>query len=397
MSGDQQHSQGLVPRLQNCAYTSQELQERRAWIEQVSGTTLKHIGSGSLPPEKMRGNIENPIGSVQMPLGLAGPLLIHGTDAKGTFYVPLATTEGALVKSYERGMAMLSRAGGVSTRVFRDENIICPVFQFEDCQSALAFSEFLANNEERIRRESEATTHHGKLLGCEPFMVGQEVHVRFRYSTGDAHGMNMIAKATDVACRWIIENSNAKSYLLFSGLSSEKRPSGSLMTTGKGKGVVATAEIPSKWIRLYLHTTPQEMCALWRRTVIGNMMANAIGYCGHFANGLAALFVACGQDVANLVNSAVGITDYEMTAAGDLRASVTLPSLTVATVGGGVDMGTSRECLEILHCSGENNACKFAEIAAATVLAGELSFAGALASGEFVAAHENYGRNRPDS
>ena len=218
----------------------------------------------------------------------------------------------------------------------------------------------------------------------------------FCYDTGDAHGMNMVAKAADAASRWIVEESAAKSYLLFSGLSSEKRPSGKLLGGGKGKGVTAAAEIPAKWIRLYLHTTPEELCSLWRRTVIGNMMANAIGYCGHFANGLTALFIACGQDVANVMNSAVGIQDFELTPSGDLHASITLPSLTVATVGGGVALGTSRECLELLGCFGAGKARRFAEIAAATLLAGELSFGAALASGEFVDAHEDYGRNRPE-
>ncbi|MFT4638077.1 MAG: hydroxymethylglutaryl-CoA reductase (NADPH) [Verrucomicrobiales bacterium] len=385
----------LIPRFQDRAYTAAEADDRRVWLEKISGVELKNIGASTIPVEDLRGNIENPIGSVQMPVGIAGPLLVKGEHSEGTYYVPLATTEGALVRSYERGMALLSRAGGATTHVFRDENQICPVFQFDHLGAAVEFCRFIEGHMDEIREAAEATTSHGKLLGCTPFMVGREVEVSFRFSTGDAHGMNMIAKAADAACRWIRDNSAAHSYSLFSGLSSEKRPSGRLLTAGKGKGVVAAAEIPAKWVRLYLHTTPREICDLWRRTVIGNMMANAVGYCGHYANGLSALFIACGQDVANVVNSAVGVTDYEVTASGDLYASVTLPSLTVGTVGGGVALGTSRECLDLLGCFGAGKARKFAEIAAATVLAGELSFAGALVSSEFVDAHENYGRNRP--
>ena len=386
----------LVPRLQDRAYTEQELADRRAWLEETTGASLKHLAANTIPAEALRGNIENPLGSVQMPVGVSGPLTIHGEYAQGTFYVPLATTEGALVRSYERGMALLTRAGGVTARVFRDENQICPVFHFDSLEAAAKFGRFLEENEERIRKEAEATTRHGKLLSCRPHPVGREVEVCLCFSTGDAHGMNMIAKAADAACRWIQENSDAYGYLLFSGLSSEKRPSGALMAGGKGKGVTAAAEIPARWIRLYLHTTPGAMCDLWRRTVTGNMMANAIGYCGHYANGLTALFIACGQDVANVVNSAVGITDYQLTETGDLFASVTLPALTVATVGGGTNLGTSRECLKVLGCHGSGKARKLAEIAAATLLAGELSFAAALCSGEFVDAHETYGRNRPE-
>ncbi|MFT5466245.1 MAG: hydroxymethylglutaryl-CoA reductase (NADPH) [Verrucomicrobiales bacterium] len=389
-------SKSLIPKFPGQAYTARELEQRLAWLEEVGDQKFEHINAGTIPAESMRGNIENPVGVVQMPLGIAGPLLMKGEHAEGVFFVPLATTEGALVSSYERGMALLSKAGGVHAHVFGDENQICPVFQLESVADVGKFCQFLKRNQKKIRDAAESTTSHGKLVSCTPFVIGREVEVSFRFSTGDAHGMNMVSKAADAACRFILGKSAAKNYLLFSGLSSEKRPSGKLLSGGKGKSVTAAAVIPAKWLKLYLHATPQEICDLWRKTVIGNMMANAIGYCGHFANGLTALFIATGQDVANIMNSAVGITDYQITESGDLHASVTIPSMTVATVGGGVGLGTSRECLEMLDCFGTGKARKFAEIAAATLLAGELSFAGALTSGEFVNAHDSLGRNRPE-
>jgi hydroxymethylglutaryl-CoA reductase (NADPH) len=128
---------------------------------------------------------------------------------------------------------------------------------------------------------------------------------------------------------------------------------------------------------------------------VGHMQANAIGYNAHYANGLAALFIACGQDVANVVNSAVGITNFELLNDGHIHVSVTLPSLTVGTVGGGTGLGTSLECLRMLGAAGNGGAPKLAEVAAATLLAGEISMAAAIASGEFTRAHERYGRNRP--
>ena len=155
--------------------------------------------------------------------------------------------------------------------------------------------------------------------------------------------MNMIVKATEQACRWIMLHSGATDFFLFSGHSSEKRGSGSLLAGGKGKKVVAGARIAHTLLRHYLHVTPQKLVELWHHTVIGHLQANAIGYNGHYANGLAALFIACGQDVANVVNSAVGITNFELAENDDLYASVTLPSLTVATVGGGTTLGTSQE------------------------------------------------------
>jgi hydroxymethylglutaryl-CoA reductase (NADPH) len=188
----------------------------------------------------------------------------------------------------------------------------------------------------------------------------------------------------------------ARQYQIFSGFESEKRASGGLFTGGKGKKVTAGALLPSEILRLYLRASPQQFLSLWHHTVIGHMHAHTVGYNGHFANGLAAIFIACGQDVGNLPNCSVGMTNFEITESGDLYASVTLPSLTVATIGGGTGLGTATECLSLLRCDGVGSALKLAEIITAALLAGELSIGAAIISGEFVAAHEAYGRNRPN-
>jgi hydroxymethylglutaryl-CoA reductase (NADPH) len=226
--------------------------------------------------------------------------------------------------------------------------------------------------------------------------VGRQVIVELAYSTGDAQGMNMVVKATDAACRWLVDNTRATTYQIFSGHGAEKRATGALLDGGKGKRVTAGATLPAKLVTTYLNTSPQRMAKMWHRTVLGHLQAHTVGYNGHYANGLAALFIACGQDVANVVNSAVGITDFELTADGDLHVSVTLPALSLATVGGGTGLATSRECLRMLGCEGEGKARKLAEIVAATLLAGEISFGAAIAAGDMAAAHETYGRNRPD-
>ena len=386
----------LVPRFKDQGYAADLVSRRRQWLEEQTNCRLDHVGACSIPSERMRGNIENPIGASQVPLGVAGPLLINGEHAQGTFYVPLATTEGVLVRSYERGMVTLTRAGGVASRLALNENRICPVFVFEDVVEAQEFTQFIKDNLAVLRAEAEATTCHGKLIDIDCHQIGREVIANFRYFTGDAHGMNMIAKATDQACKWIREHSRARHSYSLSGYSSEKRASGALLSGGKGKQVTAGALIPLNLVRTHLHTTPEQICDMWHRTMIAQLSANVVGYNGQFANGLAATFIACGQDVANVVNSSVGITDFEITDRGDLYASVTLPSLTVATVGGGTALGTARECLEMLGCAGAGQAPKLAEIVAATLLAGELSMGAAIASGEYVAAHETYGRNRPE-
>lgn len=385
----------LVPRLKNQGYATEQVAARRRWLEEKVGCRLPHVGAASVPTEQMRGNIENPIGAAQVPLAVAGPLAVRGEHAAGTFYVPLATTEGALVRSYERGMVAITRAGGAVVRLWADENRVCPVFLLADVAAARDFARRVEARFEDLRRAAEATTGHGRLLRVECLPVGRKVIVNFSYSTGDAHGMNMIARATDAACRFIREHLDGPPYLLFSGYDSEKRATAALLAGGKGKKVTAGARLPAALVKSVLHTSPEAMADLGRHTMLGHLQAGALGYNGHFANGLTALFIACGQDVANVANAAVGITHFEVTGDGDLYASVTLPSLTVATVGGGTDLGTARECLEILGCHGPGHAKKLAEITAATLLAGELSFGAALGSDQFVAAHEHYGRNRP--
>lgn len=386
----------LVPRMARQGYRRSDIDARRKWLEEKGDVALEHVGAMTLPPEQLRGNIENPIGAVQMPVGVAGPLVIQGSHARGTFYVPMATTEGALVRSYERGMVTLSRAGGATVRIHQDENRVAPTFVFENVAKAHEFARELPSRFETIRSEAESTTAHGELLRIECHPVGRDVLVNFCFSTGDAQGMNMIVKAAHKACSWIMDNSAALRFFIFSGLESEKKAAGFLLPGGKGKKVIAGARIAPEVLRTYLHVDPRKMVDLWRRTMVGSLQAGTVGYNGHFANGLTAIFVACGQDVANVVNAAAGITTMEILEDGDFHCSVTLPSLTVATVGGGTALGTSRECLEVLGCSGSGCAAKFAEIVAASLLAGELSIGAAIASGEFVAAHEQYGRNRPE-
>jgi hydroxymethylglutaryl-CoA reductase (NADPH) len=384
----------ILPRLQDQGYDAERVARRRRWVEEKTGASLHHTGSYSFDTEQLRGNIENPIGVAQVPLGVAGPVLVHGKHAKGLFYVPMATSEGALIRSYERGMVALARSGGVQTAVLEDENQISPTFFFEDVTSAEQFSEWAPQHLAEMQAAAATTTRHGKLSNLKCYQLGRRVLVNFGFSTGDAQGMNMIVKAADAVCRWIQEHFPISSYLIFSGMSSEKRASGFVMTRGKGKRVTAGALIPHDVLKMYLHTTAQQMFRVWHSTVLGHLQAGAIGYNGHYANGLTAIFIATGQDVANVVNAACGITSFEIVPDG-LYVSATLPALSVATVGGGTGLATQREALEIMGCFGTGKAKKFAEIVAAAVLGGEVSMGAAIGSGEFVAAHEHYGRNRP--
>ena len=385
----------LVPRYQDQGFAPEHVEARRAWVENQTDSRLPHVGAYSIPSLEMRGNIENPLGAVQVPLGVAGPLRVRGHHAEGVFYVPLATTEGALVRSYERGMAAITRAGGAEARLLDDQNRVCPMFDFDDVAAATDFATRLDTRFEAMAEAAAGTTDHGRLLAATPRQIGRRVIIDLRFATGDAQGMNMAVKAAQAICNLLRADSPARHHTVFSGFDSEKRASGSLFSGGKGKRVTAGVLLPKRLVRVFFRVTPEIMIDLWQRTVLGHLEAATIGYNGHYANGLTALFIACGQDVANVANASVGITSFELTEEGDLYASVTLPSLTLATVGGGTGLGTARECLEMIGCAGTGKAPKLAELTAAMLLAGELSFGAAIASQELVEAHEAYGRNRP--
>lgn len=382
-----------MPRYRDQGYDRDRVARRRAWVEERVGCRLDHVGRFCDEPTDMRGNIENPIGASQVPLGVAGPLRVRGEHADGTFYVPFATTEGALVRSYERGMVSITRSGGADCAVTLDRNRICPSFFLESVGAGPGFRRLLRDRFEEIREVAEATTAHGRLLEIECRQYGRQMILEFVYDTADAQGMNMIAAATDAACRWLTRRTG-NAHHLFSGMSSEKRASGWLMARGKGKWATAAATLPRKVVRSYLGCEPDEICRVWHSTTVGQIGADAVGSNGMVANGLAAIFIATGQDVANVANAACAVTDLKSSEDG-LHAAVTLPALTVATVGGGTGLATQRECREMLGCSGDGHARKFAEIVVASLLAGEISMAAAIATGEFAAAHERYGRNPP--
>jgi hydroxymethylglutaryl-CoA reductase (NADPH) len=384
----------LLPRLKDQGYDPARVARRRAWVEQRCRADLFHTGSYSFDSEVMRGNIENPIGCAQVPLGVAGPVLIHGRHARGNFYIPLATSEGALVRSYERGMVALTRAGGVQTAVLADENQIAPAFYFPTVETANRFQDWAPAQIGTMQQVAASTTRHGRLKNIACYQVGRHVILNLGFWTGDAQGMNMIVKAADAICRWIALHYEGAAYFLFSGMCSEKRASGFLMTRGKGKRVTAGCLLSHRILRMYLHVTADQLFRVWQSTVMGHLQAGALGYSAHVANGLAAIFIATGQDVANVVNSACALTCFEPHPEG-LYVSTTLPALSVATVGGGTSLPTQREALEMLDCYGAGKAAKFAEVVAATLLGGEISMGAAIASQEFADAHERYGRNRP--
>jgi hydroxymethylglutaryl-CoA reductase (NADPH) len=346
--------------------------------------------------EGYRHNIENFIGTVKVPVGLAGPLRVNGLFAHSDYYVPLATTEAALVASYSRGAQLLSEAGGCTSVLLNEGISRAPGFAFHDIQECGRFVLWATAQLEEFRRQAEATTRYGRLHDLRITVEGNHVYLVFEYTTGDACGQNMVTLATQAVCDYILRNSPVKPRYHFveANLSGDKKACAQSFLLVRGKKVCAEAVIPAELVQKRLHATPQMLLDYWSMSAMGGVLSGTLGVQGHFANGLSALYLACGQDVACVSESAVGVTRFEITAEGALYATVTLPNIMVGTVGGGTGLPSQKACLDILGLAGPGHSAALAEVAAALCLAGELSITGALSSGDFSRAHRLLARGK---
>lgn len=344
-------------------------------------------------------NIENFVGTVKLPVGIAGPLRMNGVFAHGDFRLPLATTEAALVASFDRGSAVITAAGGCSAAVIAEGVTRTPVFVFATLMAAGEFVQWVTAGLEEIRQAAEATTRHGKLQDLSFHLQGSSVYLVFSYTTGDAAGQNMVTIATEAACRFIRDHCPVKArwHFLDANMSGDKKASALSFHTVRGRSATAEVVVPREVVRRYLHTEVAAMVAFGQVTTLGGVMSGTIGSQAHFANGLTALFIATGQDAACVAEAAVGVTRLEETDDGDLYASVSLPNLPVGTVGGGTGLPSQRACLDLIGLprtapDGPYSARALAELCAGVCLAGELSIIGAFVAGHFGRAHQSYAR-----
>jgi hydroxymethylglutaryl-CoA reductase (NADPH) len=385
-----------IPRDTDDDYSAGAIKARQELIRARTESAVEHVGNYSLDPASLPGNIENFFGVAQVPIGLAGPLLVNGEHAQGEFLVPLATTEGTLVASYSRGMKLCRDAGGVTTTVLDDRMQRAPVFSFDSAREAKAFAAWLDDNFEPIAAAAQTTTSSGKLIEIQKFSVSKLLYTRFNYTTGDAAGQNMTGKATFAACAWIKQNYPGELHFLLEGqFATDKKTSVVNMLHTRGKRVVAEITLPAALVEEQMNVTTDKLWAARIRGQLGAIMSVTNNNGNHSANGITAMFIATGQDVANVAESSALYGFSELLPNGDFYASVTLPSLIIATYGGGTGLATQRECLEIMDCYGTGKVLKLAEIIAATVLAGELSLGSAVVAEEWVQAHDDLGRNRP--
>lgn len=341
-------------------------------------------------------NIENFIGTVKVPVGIAGPLRVNGLHAQDDYYVPLATTEAALVASYNRGAQLITRAGGAASAVLSHGVSRAPGFAFANLLDAGRFVNWATQQYETFAGIAAQTSRFGRLKDMHVTVEGNHVYLNFDYTTGDAAGQNMVTLATDEIVAYIKKHSPVDLQYCFieANMSGDKKASALSFLGVRGKKVATEINIPAALIKEVLHTTPQQMVDYWRMSALGGVLSGTIGVQGHYANGLAAMYIACGQDAACVAESSVGVTRFEIDAQGGLYASVTLPNLIVGTVGGGTGLPSQQACLQLLGLAGSDNAMAFAEVCAAVCMAGELSIIGALCSGDFSRAHKQLARGK---
>ena len=370
---------------------------RREYIARESEADLETIGNYGIDAADAEPNIENMIGTIQVPLGVAGPLPVAGDAAGEEYQVPLATTEGALVASVNRGITAIREAGGASASIVKSGITRAPVFTVENVREAKTVADWVRENESEIAAVAEETDPHIAFEEVTPYVVGDSVFLRFRYDTGDAMGMNMVTIASRAASELVESETPAELVALSGNLCSDKKPAAINAVEGRGYTVAADVFLPDDIVEDRFHTTSEDIAAVnTRKNLIGSAKAGSLGFNAHVANIVGAAFLALGQDEAQVVEGSNAITSLEAREEG-LYASVTLASLELGTVGGGTALPTQSEALSILGVAGGgdpvgSNAEELAEIIAATALAGELSLLGALASRHLSSAHEELGR-----
>ncbi len=386
----------VLPRDLDDDYGPAAIEARQRFVEDYTGETLDHVKRFSFDPNTLSGNVEAFTGVAQIPIGIAGPLRVNGEHAQGEFLVPLATTEGTLVASYNRGMKVLNLAGGVTCTVSADKMQRAPVFIFESAREARDFKAWVADHMDEIRVRAESTTSVGKLIYIDTYLSNHFAFCRFNFSTGDAAGQNMVGRATFAACSWILEtNDTIRRFYLESNFATDKKASMVNIMKTRGKRVTAECRIPGDVLREVMRVEPAGLAYHWGVAAgIGSLLSGANNNGLHSPNGITAMFIATGQDVANVSESSAAILYVEHTPDDALFMSITIPSLIIATHGGGTGLATQRECLQMLGCVGRDRAKKLAEIIAGVVLAGEVSLGSAISSNDWVSSHEKFGRNR---
>ncbi|MEM6406133.1 MAG: phosphotransferase [Pseudomonadota bacterium] len=381
-------------------YTEKARQSRLHFLRQQTSSDFQQVSQTRFDPQQLTSTIEGFIGSVEVPIGAAGPLLFQGRQVQGHIYAPFATSEGALVASATRGALAVTCCGGVRTRVLERKMMRVPLFVLSDISMASFFSEWLQSHVHEIRCEVQKYSHYANLVAIEPQLLGKQVHAHFIYTTGDAAGQNMTTSCTWHACQWILQKMQAYDFIKFdnfiieSNLSSDKKVTYQTFIKGRGIRVIAEATLTQDTIKRVLKTDVKQLYTSYLGFVNASTQSGMIGFNINTANVIAAMFTALGQDIACVHECSLAQLHIEPFEDG-LYVSMILPSLIIGTVGGGTWLPQQKECLTMLDCVGPGKVERLAEIIAGFCLALDISTLAAISAGHFAKAHEKLGRNRP--
>ncbi|KAI6690693.1 hypothetical protein NL676_027521 [Syzygium grande] len=378
---------------------------RREALQRTTGRSLTDLPLEGFDYESILGQCcELPVGYVQIPVGVAGPLLLDGFK----YHVPMATTEGCLVASTNRGCKAIYASGGARSVLLRDGMTRAPVVRFGDVKRASELKFFLEDpvNFDTLELVFNRSSRFARLQSIRCSIAGKNLYMRFSCSTGDAMGMNMVSKGVQNVLDFLQNDFPDMDVIGISGnFCSDKKPAAVNWIEGRGKSVVCEALIKEDVVKQVLKTNVAALVELnMLKNLTGSAVAGALGgFNAHASNIVSAIFIATGQDPAQNVESSHCITMMEAVNEGrDLHVSVTMPSIEVGTVGGGTQLASQSACLNMLGAKGANkefpgaNARLLATVVAGSVLAGELSLLSAIAAGQLVKSHMKYNRSSRD-
>ena len=370
-------------------YKSEDSEARVQWVKEFAGVEIDDTLEDD--SEDLKGIIENHVGFMKVPMAVVGPMLLDGVYAKGEFSVPLCTLEGTLAMSMNRGILASYLCSGTTVRHYRQELSRAPVFIFNSFDESAKFQNWVEKNKSLISAAAESTTNYGKVLRIDQYTVQNYVVLDIVLDTGNAAGQNMVTLAAQVACE-MIRKETGYNYFLESNINSDKKPSVRNMLLGRGHAVSAETVIKNSVMKKVLKMDPDILFDAWPFYPTISSMAGIHGNGIHESNALTAMYLATGQDAACAAENSIAHFSIEKLD-GALKFKLTLPSLTVGTVGGGTRLKMQRRNLEMLGCAeGEHSARKLAEIITGATLALDISLVCAIGSHTFTDAHMKYGR-----
>lgn len=387
--------------------TTRAVEVRRAIVSRISDT--KNLEASKLPymhydyDRVLGACCENVIGYIPLPVGIAGPIIVDGKP----FFIPMATTEGCLVASTMRGCKAINAGGGAVTVLTQDSMSRGPCVSFTSLARAGACKIWLDSEEgwRTIKKAFDSTSRFARLQSIKTALAGTLLFIRFRTTTGDAMGMNMISKGVEYSLKYMVEHCGFEDMEVISvsgNYCTDKKPAAINWIDGRGKSVVAEAIIPGEVVKSVLKSDVDALVELnVSKNLVGSAMAGSVGgFNAQAANLVTAIFLATGQDPAQNVESSNCITLMKKVNDRDLQISVSMPSIEVGTIGGGTILEPQAAMLGLLGVRGPHptepgkNARQLARIVAAGVLAAELSLGAALAAGHLVRSHMIHNRSK---